>query len=202
MAIYTWPAGRAWRPRSLYWGSRALVRSNTSALNGAAQAITLPGSRWLITMSFPAQRSAERAELMGLLVKVGGGEHLLQISDLGQPRPRGTINLTGVTASAAAQFAITITLNGCGNARTLLAGDKFAVGGQLLMCTDTATSSAGGVMVVSFRHMLRAAVAGGAAVTLDAPAALFQLLTPEIGSQADPADRSAPMSFDLVEAFA
>ena len=42
----------------------------------------------------------------------------------------------------------------------------------------------------------------GAAVTLDTPTALFTLPATDIGSQADPADRTAPLSIDLVEVFA
>lgn len=202
MATYTYPTTRAWMPRSQYWGTRTNTRTNTSALNGASQTVTLPGSRWLVTMSYPQQTQAERSALMALLFKVSGGEHLLALGDMAQPRPRGSINLTGVTASAAAQFATSVALNGCGNARTLLAGDKFAIAGQLLVCTDDATASAGGVMTVSFRHMLRAAVTGGASVTLDGPTALFQLLATDIGSQSDPAARTGSLSFDLVEAFA
>lgn len=202
MATYTYPTGRAWLPRSQYWGTRVNTRSNTSGLNGATQTVTLPGSRWLITMSYPQQTQAERAALMALLFKLAGGEHLLALGDLAQPRPRGTIALTGVTASAAAQFAASITLNGCGAGATLLAGDKFSVGGQLLLCTDDATANGSGVMVVSFRHSLRAAVTGGAVVTLDAPTALWQLLSPDVGSQSDPAARTGSLTFDLVEAFA
>ena len=202
MATYTYPPTRAWHPRSQYWGTRTNARTNTSGLNGASQTITLPGSRWLVTMSYPQQTQAERAALMGLLFKVSGGEHLLALGDLAQPRPRGTVNLTGVTASAASQFATSLTLNGCGASKTLLAGDKFSVAGQLLVCTDDATASGAGVMTVTFRHSLRAAVTGGAVVTLDGPTALFQLLANDIGSQSDPAARTGSLTFDLVEAFA
>lgn len=201
MATYTWPTGRAWMPQSISWGVRTLAKSNTSGLNGATQRVTLPGSRWTMALTFPAQRGAERAALLALLTKVGP-DNLIQMARPDRLTPRGTINLAGVTASAAAQFATALTLNNCGASTTLLAGSMLAVGGQLLMSTDDATASGGGVMAVTVRQMLRAAVAGGAAVTLASPTALWQLEDPDVVSDFDPGDISRPITFGLVEVFA
>jgi hypothetical protein len=201
MATYTWPSGRAWIPQQVTFGVQTNTRTNTSPLSGATQTVTLPGSRWVMTVTMPPQRWADRRALLALLVKTGG-DNVLQMGDQTRSRPRGTINTAGVTASAAAQFATTLTLNGCGASTTLLAGDLLSVGGQLLMNTDDATASAGGVMTVTVRHMLRAAVTGGAAVTLAGPTSLWRLENPDVVSGFESADLAPAMSFGLVEVFA
>lgn len=201
MATYTWPSGRAWIPQQVTWGVRTNVRTNTSSLNGATQTVMLPGSRWVQTVTMPPQPWAMRRALIAFLVKTGG-DNLIQVGDPTLARPRGTINTAGVTASAAAQFATSLTLNGCGASTTLLAGDLLAVGGQLLMNTDDTTASAGGVMTITVRQMLRAAVTGGAAVTLAGPTALWRLESPDFASGFEAGNIAPALTFSLVEEFA
>lgn len=201
MATYTWPSGRAWIPQTVSLGVQTNTKTNTSGLSGATQTVTLPGSRWTMTVTMPAQRWADRRALLAFLVKTGG-DNVIQAGDMTRSRPRGTINTTGITASAASQFATSLTLNGCGASTTLLAGDLLSVGGQLLMNTDDATASAGGVMTVTVRQMLRAAVTGGAAVTLAGPVALWRLETPDVSTGFESGDIAPPMSFGLIEVFA
>ena len=201
MATYAWPTGRLWIPQSAVIGTQNNAKTNTSGLSGATQTVMLPGSRWVMTFTMPAQRWADRRALLALLVKVGG-DNVIQTGDPTRSRPRGTINTAGVTASAAAQFATSLTLNGCGASTTLLAGDLLSVGGQLLMNTDDSTASAGGVMTITVRQMLRAAVTGGAAVTLASPSALWRLETPDVSTGFESGDIAPPMSFGLIEVFA
>lgn len=202
MTTYTLPATQAFKPVSMTMGLRANRATNTSPLNGATQTITLLGARWTATLMYGEQSRAERGALKGLLAKLVSGEDLLALPDLARPRPLGTCNTTGVTASAAAQFARSLVLNGCGASKTLQADDKISLGGQLLVVTDDAVANGSGVMTVSVRPELRAAVAGGAAVTLVAPTALFEIPAGAWVSQADPYDRCAPITIDLVERFA
>lgn len=173
-----------------------------SPLSGFTQTSSLPGSRWGWSVDWGPSRSAHRQSLEGLLTRLSGREHRLQLWDMKRPRPRGTINTSGVTASAAVQFATTLTLNGCGASTTLLSGDWFSVGGQLLMCVVDATANGSGVMTVEFRHMLRAAVSGGAAVTLIQPTALYILESPQLEFQRQPGFAEPGLSATFVEVFA
>lgn len=144
-------------------------------------------------LDFPEHTYIERAQIEGFLTRFAGREHRLSLWDHRRPTPRGTCNVGGVTASAAAQFATTIVLNGCGVSTTLLQGDWFSVltstGTQLLQVTTDFTATAGGVMTLTdgVRQMLRGSVAGAAAVTLTRPSALFLIdddqLTVPYGSQ-------------------
>lgn len=201
MATYNYPAGNAYLPGRISLRPENNNQVSVSPLNGFAQTSSLPGARWGWSIEWSNARAADRPLLEGMLIQLSGREHRLRLYDFKRQQPLGTINTSGVTASAAAQFANTITLNGCGAGATLLAGDWFAVGGQLLMCVVSATANGSGVMTVEFRHLLRAAVAGGAAVTLIRPTALYILTQssldfPRVGGNAEP-----PVSADFVEVF-
>lgn len=178
MATYTWPGNVV----ALLPSDQNLVQAHNqrafeSELNGYTQTTSLPGARWGWEMSFGRHDYATRRVLEAWLTQFSGREHRAAIYDFARPAPAGSINLSGVTASAAAQFATALTLNNCGNTKTLLAGDWFSVvtaaGSQLVMNTADATSNASGVMSVTIRHALRAAVSAGAAVTLDKPTSLY-----------------------------
>ena len=177
MTTYTWPGSGAFRQTLASVGFVQNQRISTSTLNGAVQTTGLPGARLRQTVTFPLQTAANRAQLEALLNRLSGAEHRLSLWDLVRPVPRGTCNRTGVTASAAAQFATSIVLNGCGANATLLAGDWFrvAVGSlqQVVQASADATANGSGVMTVEFRAMLRGAVAGSSAVVLDKPTALY-----------------------------
>lgn len=184
------------------WGVQTNSRTSTSTLNGAVQTTALPGSRWVLSLNFPAQRGAERAALIGHLMQAAGTGDLLSVPNFARRTPRGSILLSGVTASAAAQFATSLTLNNCGASRTLLRGDLISVAGQVLMITADATANGSGVMAVSVRHMLRAAVVSGAAVATSSPVVTCRLADPNLSSNCNPADLASPMTVDLVEVFA
>jgi len=207
MSTYSWPTGRAFKPASITWGQRRLERASVSSLNGSMQSLELPGSRWSVVLDFPAQVVADRRQLEAYILRLNGRQHRIQMARPGITAPAGSINTSGVTASAAVQFASALTLNGCGANKTLLAGDMVGVttsaGQQLIEVPADATANGSGVMSIECRPMLRAAVASGAAVTLLQPTALFVL--------ADPANLDWPreaggicpgVTIELVEVFA
>lgn len=208
MATYTWPtSSRAYLPQSITWRQRHNARMSVSELSGAVQTTSLPGMRWGVTLEWPTHSYAERALVEGLLSLLSGPEHRLALHDLARPAPQGSISLSGVTMSAASQFATAVTLNGCGNATTLKPGDWLrvttATGAQLLQVGNSVTATSGGVMSgVQVRPMLRGAVTAGAAVTLDKPAALFVLAEPELSVPRGGAGICPPFSVDLIEVFA
>ncbi len=208
MTTYALPVS----PDSVLPSSMELVQlHNTlqfvSPLNGYTQSMGQPGSRWGWVLGYGEQEYSVRQLLEAHFARLNGNEHRTSVYDMGRPRPRGTINLSGVTASAAAQFATTITLNGCGANTTLEPGDWFSVvtagGVQLVMCVAPITASGGGVMTgVEFRHMLRSAVTGGAAVVTDKPTALFINANREFTLPRSHGMRAAPVQLVLQEVFA
>lgn len=205
MTTYAWPTGRHFVPAT----HELRVIDNTqrtaeSALSGYVQTTGMPGARWGWGIDFAPHTQAQRADVEAYLLRLSGRQHRVQLWDLRNPRPRGTIALTGVTLSAsAAQFATSIVLAGCGASATLLAGDWLGLtGGQLVRVVSDATANGSGVMTVEVRHMLRAAVASGSAVTLDKPAALFVRAEAGIALPRMPGNVEPGMSLDLVEVFA
>lgn len=182
MTTYAWPlvlTAPFW-PSAAPWGQAQNQRVSKSSLNGATQSTSLPGMRWVVPMSFQQQDTASRQQLNARLSELSGLEHRAALYHFAQPVPRGTCNLSGVTVSTlAAQFATTLLLAGCGNVKTLLAGDMLSVttstGSQLVMVRADATSNAGGAMTIEVRAMLRGSVAASSAVVLDHPTALFSL---------------------------
>lgn len=202
MATYAYPGTAALVPARNVLRQFHNNQSTTSPLSGFTQTASLPGSRWGWALEWAALSPRDRQALEGLLTRLSGQEHRLQLWDFKRPQPLGTINRTGVTASAAAQFATSITLNNCGSGTTLLSGDWFAVGGQLLMCVVDATANGSGVMTVEFRHMLRSAVAGGAAVTLNQPTALYILSGSTLDMPRQPGRAQTGLAADLIEVFA
>lgn len=208
MTTYSWPTTLAhpWLPKAQSWRQTHNNRVSVSSLSGATQTISLPGARWGVTLEWPDHSYAERASLEGFISRLSGREHRLSLWDLTRPQRRGTCNLTGVTASAAAQFATAMTLNGCGVSTTLKAGDWFAIttstGSQLLQVVADATANASGVMAVEVRQMLRGSVSASAAVTLDRPAALFILTNPDFVIPRGGSNRCPGFLLDFVEVFA
>jgi hypothetical protein len=204
MTIYTWPTSRHFVPAT----HELRVVDNTqrtveSSLSGYVQTNAMPGARWGWGMDMTAHTLAQRAEVEAYLLRLNGRQHRVQLWDLSNPLPRGTISRTGVTLGAsAAQFATSLTLNGCGANTTLLAGDWLSVaGGQLLRVVADATANASGVMVVEVRHMLRSAVASGSAVTLNKPTALYVRTETGLALPRQPGNVEPGLSLDFVEVF-
>ena len=211
MTTYTWPSItganlRTFSPAAMRWGVRTNARTSTSSLSGATQTVSLPGSRWLVQLDFAQQTYAERAQLEALFMRLNGQEHRLALWDFARSTPRGTSNTGGVTVRvAAAQFATSLSLQGLGAGRTLLAGDWAAVataaGNQLVQVSADATADASGYATVEVRAMLRGAASAGAAVTLVQPAGLFVLAQPDLQVPRGPSGFCPAFSVDLIEVF-
>lgn len=205
MTVYAWPTTRAFVPATaLLRQIDNLQRATESPLSGYTQTLAMPGARWGWSFDFAAHTLADRAALEAYLMRLSGRQHRVLLWDIKQPRPRGTCNLSGVTLSAgAAQFATSLELAGCGANKTLLAGDWLGLtSGQLVRVVVDATASAGGAMTVEVRHMLRTAIASGAAVTLDKPTALFVAVDSGLSLPRTSGRAAPPVSIEFAEVFA
>lgn len=204
MTTYAWPTANI-KHTPARAALRVLVnaRHNTSADSGVSQTVTRPGSRWGWSVSMAPMLTDVRDDFEGFLVGLSGMEHRVSTWDWKRPRPRGSINLTGVTlAATAAQWSTSLSLAGCGASKTLLRGDWLAAGNQLFRVASDAAANGSGAMTVEVRHMTRAAIAGGAAVTLDRPTALYIMAEPTLELPRAPGRVQPAFGFDLVEVFA
>jgi hypothetical protein len=203
MATFAWPTNdAAFSLSAMVWKPRVLSNSSESPLNGDVQTSGRPGSRWGMVLTFQPATFQDRARLVAFLERLSGQEHRISIGDPLAFSPRGTIALSGVTIqAAAAQFATQVTLAGCGAGATLLRGDwlKFSTG-QAVKAVLDATADGAGVMTVTVRHMLRAALSAGSAVTTNNVTALYVLADPN-WSAGYSGSHAEPFSIELVEVF-
>lgn len=200
MSTYDWPTARAFQPREMALVVRHNQAQSVSALSGYTQTLSRPGARWGWRMQFSSNTLEERRQVEGYVLRLAGREHLVRLWDMRYPRPAGNCNLAGVTvASAAAAFARSMAIQGCGAGRQLLAGDWFSVNGQLLRMAADATANGSGQMTIYFEHMLRAAVSPGAALVLDKPTSNYSLAASELEFPRIPGLSSAPFSLEFTE---
>ena len=183
MATYAWPSTRAFLPSQADMWLENVDLVERSLLGGGQQTAGQPGAHWRAALSFDADQSTRRQELLGFLRRLNGKEHRTSLWDLrkfgvanAQGVPAGSINTAGVTVkTTVAQFAVTVVLAGCGATRTLLPGDMLSINGQLIEACELATSDALGDMTVLVPQRLRAQALAAAPVTLVRPTALFVL---------------------------
>lgn len=206
MATYQYPTEDYARPARL---DVQPINNNfafESQYSGDIQTVGQPGGRLRMTMAYPQQAFSERRKLEAYLMQLNGMEHRSANFDVAHPQPAGTILTSGVTMSAASQYATSVTLNGCGAGTTLLQGDWIGVthsaGQQMLRVIADATANGSGVMVVTVRMPLRAAVTGGATVTIIRPRALFVLASPTLTFPREDSGRCPAFSVEWIEVFA
>lgn len=204
MTVYAWPLSRAFMPRTAALGVlHNSQRVAESSLNGAIQTTDMPGARWTWDLDWSSHRDADRQAIEGWVARLNGRTHRVTLWDLKRPTPTGSINTSGVTlGTAAAQFATSLTLAGCGANRTLLAGDWLGLPtGQVVMVVADAQADGAGAMVVLISPMLRDAQASGAVVTLIRPSASY-MLDGSLSSVRGPGRVQAGFALRFVEAFA
>lgn len=191
-------------PGSMTWGQRSNSRVHLSPLSGSVQTVELPGARWALSARFPVLRGTDLGLMQAFMAQLRGQANRFTVHDWSAPQPRGTMRGTLTTSGTTAQGATSITITGgAGQAGTTwLAGDKFAVGGEVKIVAANATANGSGVVTVTFEPPLRAAVSSGAAVTWDRPAATFMLAQTSWQVEYDNArPRIGSLSFDAVEVW-
>lgn len=169
MAVFDYPDSLY--PQSMEWGSTKSGVQYRSPLSAWTESVIFPGEFWRVSLTLPPAES--RGRVAGLAEaffgRLSGGVDRVRVGHFMRPVPLGTMRGTPTVASSASRGAQTIALTATG---TLLAGDFFKVGGQLLRCSADC-ESVSGTLTVPLVQRLRASVAAGAAVTWDRPTALF-----------------------------
>lgn len=180
MADITFPVLSEETVATMRWRVIAPSQEFRSPFDGSVQTGDTQGPRWGVSVQIRPMKEADAVEMQSFLVKLRGKVNRALVHNFARPVPRGTIEVSGVTVDGAVSAGATqLSLQGCGNAKTLLTGDFFGVGDQLLMVVDGPyTATAGGDMAnVVFEHPLRAAVADAAAVTLTKPTCRMLLVS-------------------------
>jgi hypothetical protein len=199
MAVITWPD---YRVASMRWmkAAQSVVFSSIfgkQALEGSAPL-------WEVDLQGVSEDRATARQVQALIESLNGYTNQLELWNVEQPAPAGTMRGTMTLSSSAAQGAGSLVITaGAGQAsKTLLAGDLLGIGSgltqQVVRATANATANASGVITVSIGTPLRNAFSAGAAVTWDKPKALFRQKSLSNGIDFQP-EGGQPWSLSLVE---
>lgn len=178
MTVLAWPNPKV---SSFRWkkAHRAAVFASMFGSQAREGAVPL----WEVDLAGVPQYWPEAHQMVAFLESFGGYTHQLELWNLTQPVPLGTMRGTMLFGASAVQGATSITIDaGVGQAlTTLLKGDLIGFGSgltqQVVRATATATADASGVIVLPIGTPLRNAFAAGDAVTWNKPKALFRQKT-------------------------
>ncbi|MBS0427610.1 MAG: hypothetical protein JSR41_10030 [Proteobacteria bacterium] len=171
-------------------------RSFASPFGGSEQVIDLLQDRWLLTLSLAPRRHGDAGRIEGFINSMRGMTEVVYLYHFGRQQPIGTMR-GAPTAQAASVGAGLLVVNTVAGA-TIESGDMLGCGGLLLQARAGAVADGSGVLQVPLANRLRKAIAGGAAVTWDRPAAPFRLIS-RVGVQFVPGYASG-VSLDFAEA--
>lgn len=169
-----------------------------------SQSMEGAGPLWEVDLTGVPQYWAEAHQMMAFLESFDGYKNQLELWNLVQPVPLGTMRGTMVLSADAAQGAKTLSIGaGSGQAgTTLLKGDLLGLGSgitqQVVRVAENATADGLGVISIQIGTPLRNAFASGAAVTWNKPKALFRQKTLNEGIEYQ-AVIGQPWSLSLIE---
>lgn len=181
--------------------SRAMVFNSifgSQALNSGAAPV------WEVDLAGVPQYWTGAIAAQTFLESLDGYTHQIELWNLVQPVPAGTMRGTMTLGFAAAQGAPNVWISaGSGQAfKTLLAGDLIGIGSgvtqQVLRVMQDSTADANGLINVLVTTPVRNALSAGSAVTWNRPKALFRQKSINDGIEYQ-AVIGQPWSLSLVE---
>lgn len=199
MTAIAWPTLTRSAPRAIDWSLQSNTVGFSSPLSGATQTVEFPGARWKVSFMVENLTEADAATLQAFLLRLRGRSGRFTLHNFARPAPRGTIAGTPLVKGAG-QTGTTLAIDGVTAGTTLLAGDYFAVNGELKMVVADATADGTGQMTLTFEPPLRAAPADNAAITTDKPTATFMLTDDEAKWSVQPGKFSS-FPIDAIEAW-
>lgn len=200
MTTLTWPTLTRAAPRVLDFALVPNTQAFQSPLSGSVQTVEMPGARWKMAFVMENLSEADAALLQAFLVRLRGRAGRFALYNFARADPRGTLRGTPLVKGAA-QTGNTLAIDGCTVGGTLLAGDLFAVNGELKMLVADATADGAGEMTLTFEPPLRGAPADNMALTLSKPTATFMLAADETKWNTQPG-RLSTFAIDALEAWA
>jgi hypothetical protein len=164
-------------PQSCQLTLRANQRVNASPFGGSEQAVDMLNDRWVMDVDLPESTQDAGAAIEAFIAAMRGQTNVVALYHFARSVPRGTARGTILLNGAVSQGASSIVVDGISpSTGTILAGDVLGVGGQLLMAAADATASGGGA-TITLVNRVRTALSDNAAVTWNAPTALFRMLS-------------------------
>lgn len=199
MTTLTWPTLTRSAPRVLDFSLVPNTQSFDSPLSGSVQTVEMPGARWKMSFVMESLTEADSALLQPFLVKLRGRAGRFYLYNFARSEPRGTQRGSPLVKGAS-QTGNTLAIDACTVGATLLAGDFFAVNGELKMVVADATADGAGEMSLTFEPPLRSSPADNAPITLVQPTATFMLAADEMKWSTQPGKFST-FAIDAIEAW-
>lgn len=176
-----------------------------SPLTKSVQRLALQGSRWAATYTLPAMSRAQMAAWQAFFLQLEGSANTFHGFDPDARGPRGPATGTPLV-NGGGQTGSTLNIDGCTANVTgwMLAGDYFAVNGELKMLTAPVNTNGSGQATLNFKPSLRSSPADNAPLTVrDATCAM--ILTNDMQAMWDSGTRLGvyePLTFSAFEVFA
>lgn len=176
MATLDWPTTAAYVPREFTWGARSPKSRFVGFFTGNSQSVGHLADRLVARLVLKPASDADAAHREAFLMEAVSAGHLLRLGHLVRPVPRGTLRGTPQVGTAVLAGARQVTLQTTAGA-TLQAGDVLGAPQQLLIVGSAgATATGSGVATVPLALPLRLPLAGGTALTWQAPRGVFELV--------------------------
>ena len=146
---------------------------------GAVQTKKRGAGYMMVDLAFTNLKDAERAELIGFLAKLRGGQHRFTLT-MHCENNRGAFGGTPLV-NGASQKGGSVSVDGASNSITnwIRAGDIFQLGNELKICTDDANSNGFGEVTINFSPDIRTSPSDNSAIVTSDAVGIFMLATDE-----------------------
>lgn len=173
--IINWPSAAAFVPRALRFGASTPKSAFGAFFTGQVQSLGHLSDRLRCIVTLPPCDPAAAQQREAYFLALASSGEWVRLQHTQRLDPLGTMRGTPTVGASAAAGARTLTLATVAGA-TLLGGDVFSTGNQLLMCGYAgAVANGAGAMVVPLVLPLAQAVTASAAVLWDRPTGVFQM---------------------------
>lgn len=192
MAVVSIPSDLLDYIRRQSFGKKHFNMEFRSELVGSSQARLLAPPRWTCSLVGEQELLEEASAIWrAFLLSLDGNVNQVEIYDIRNPAPRGTMRGTLTLASGIAVGDTTISVTGGAGqaATTLLKGDWIGVGSgqtrQLFSVKADATANGSGVISLSVTPPARFAQTNGSGVAWDKPTCLMRRTSSETAWEAE-----------------
>lgn len=197
MAIVIWPADKRFCPATMTIGLKGSVRLAASEETGDVQTAEVPGSKWMISATWPGRGADAQGAIEAIFAKIRGKVNRVALFHWGRQRPLNFSTGSITTTGNFAQGDTTLLLY-APTGQTFRPGEMIGILGQLFMIVD-ATGS--GNLTVTVSPNLRAAVPSGTNIDYIRPTANFILTSDSVDLSIGPGGRGESFSASFMEVF-
>lgn len=188
------------RPQSVVWGFEANGTAHRSPGTGIVQTQSLPGGRWITTITWRLAAETEARVMEAWIAKLDGMANRALLWNMRRELARGALGGTPLVAGAG-QTGMLLNIDGAtpGVTNWLREGDMVGLGGYLYMSAADVNTDGAGAATLTLRPGLRGVPADNAPLTFVRPTARFMLTAQRQLWTAGPGVGSIEFTLDFEE---